>query len=145
LEEKQRGWNKVVVPSIVIVVAVLVIVIQRASCIAGSELQARHRAFLDSYVADLHAGRPTQPGVEADESIAALAGASSWEIRGVEYGAGFGGKGDTCWSIETVSSTGQQASPVIGISDDEGPIHVAGWGMQPPCRCPRKRGGSLLC
>jgi len=84
--------------------------------------------------------------VDADESIAALAAASSWEVHGVQTGPGFDAKGDSCWEIETVFSSGQRTSIVIGINDTKGPIHVAGWGKSPPCHCPpRHRSGSLSC
>lgn len=96
-------------------------------------------------MADLRAGRPTAPPVSADVSLELLARAGSWQVRGVRQGIGFDGRGYSCWSIDTVSPTGEAASLVLGISDDDGPVRVAGWGMQPKCRCPSSPSGSLRC
>ncbi len=144
-QEKPPLWQKLIAPAVGLALLAPMVFLLRARLVSGSDLEATHRAYLDAYVADLHAGRSAQPGADMDASIAHLAHASSWEVRDVQLGAGFDGRGDSCWSIETVSPAGQRVGIVLGISDDDGPIRIAGWGMQPKCRCPRKTGGSLRC
>ena len=113
--------------------------------VGGERLEATHRRYLDGYVADLRAGRPTTPSATTDVALSHLSRAASWQVRSVRTGIGFDGRGSSCWELDAVTAQGERASLVLGVRDDDGPIRIAGWGMQPGCRCPRSPQGSLLC